>query len=259
MDKQTLLAYGWKHVNDDMLLDLNSTLTKFDITTADRLAHFMSQCGHESALGLYTQELASGAAYEGRADLGNTSSGDGKRYKGAGYIQLTGRNNYQHFANFIGDQAVMQGVDYVAEKYPWSSAGFWWKNAGMNDLIDNGATVEQVTKRVNGGYNGLQDRTSLYEKWISQNQEDDEMLKEQVEQLETQIKDLQEQYQTLLNTAEAHVEEINNLKSKASMPVPDWANDAVKAALSSELIDSPDGGSYDFYRVLTVFHRKGLF
>ncbi|MFC5450091.1 hypothetical protein [Paenibacillus aestuarii] len=68
----------------------------------------------------------------------------------------------------------MQGVAYVAEKYPWSSAGFWWANAGMNALIDGGATVEQATRRVNGGINGLEDRQALYARWIDQNKEDEE-------------------------------------------------------------------------------------
>lgn len=168
-----LQTFGWRGINDFMIQDLNTTLQKFGITTAPRVAHFMSQCGHESSLGMYAQEIASGQAYEGRKDLGNTQQGDGQRYKGAGYIQLTGRNNYQRFANFIGDQGVMKGVAYVAENYPWSSAGFWWNNAGMNQLVDDGATVEQITRRVNGGYNGLQDRIMLYDRWINQNQEVD--------------------------------------------------------------------------------------
>ncbi|MFC5450092.1 hypothetical protein [Paenibacillus aestuarii] len=81
-----LSAFGWRGITDTMLTNLNNTLTKYDITTSARIAHFMSQCGHESGLGKYTQELASGTAYEGRADLGNTQWGDGPRYKGAGYI-----------------------------------------------------------------------------------------------------------------------------------------------------------------------------
>lgn len=166
---EQLRAFGWRNVTDTLVSELNSTLQRFDITTYDQIAHFISQCGHESGLGLYTKELASGSAYEGRKDLGNTQTGDGPRYKGGGYIQLTGRSNYQRFANFIGDQGVMQGVEYVATHYPWTSAGFWWANAGMNAFIDDGATVEQVSRRVNGGYNGLEDRKKLHARWIEQN------------------------------------------------------------------------------------------
>lgn len=164
-----LTAFGWRGVTDALLADLNYTLERYAITTPARIAHFMAQCGHESGLGLYTKEVASGFAYEGRKDLGNLQPGDGPKYKGAGYIQLTGRSNYQAFASGIGDQGVMQGVDYVAVRYPWSSAGFWWSRAGMNALIDNGATVEKVTRRVNGGYNGLDERKRLYARWTEQN------------------------------------------------------------------------------------------
>lgn len=160
-----LKAYGWRNITESMVNDLNRTLSLFDISTPDRLAHFMSQCGHESGLGIYTKELASGSAYEYRKDLGNIYAGDGSKYKGAGHIQLTGRVNYQAFANYIKDQNVMLGVDYVAANYPWLSTGFWWMKAGMNALIDGGYTVEQVTLRVNGGYNGLADRKMLYKHW----------------------------------------------------------------------------------------------
>jgi predicted chitinase len=132
------------------------------INTPVRIRHFLSQISHESGGGRYKEELASGADYEGRSDLGNTQSGDGKRYKGAGYIQMTGRANYQAFANYIKDPKVMDGVSYVAEKYPMTSAGFWWHNNNMNALCDTNPTVDQVTKRVNGGYNGLDDRKKYY-------------------------------------------------------------------------------------------------
>lgn len=82
-------------------------------------------------------------------------------------------------------------------------------------------------------------------------EEDDEMLKEEVELLKGQI-------QTLLNTADAHIEKINALERQNSMPIPDWATNAVEAAVSCGLIDSPNGRSHDFYSLITVFHRKGL-
>ncbi len=151
-------------ITDVQLQDLNSCLNRYKITTAPRLRHFLSQIAHESGGLQYTQELADGSDYEGRDDLGNVNPGDGPKYKGAGVIQLTGRANYQSFSNAIADPKVMDGVTYVASKYPFTSAGFWWDNNNMNALCDGGATVEQVTLRVNGGYNGLEDRQHYYDK-----------------------------------------------------------------------------------------------
>jgi len=163
---QQLKEMGWFNVTDEMVADLNRTLKRFDITTTPRIRHFISQCAHESGLGRFMREMASGEAYEGRKDLGNTQPGDGPRFKGAGFIQLTGRWNYQQFANFIGDPKVMRGVDYVAEHYPWLSAGFWWHNNNMNEFVDGGVTVLQVTRRVNGGTNGLADREEMYKRAV---------------------------------------------------------------------------------------------
>ena len=150
---------GWSSYS---LNDLNNCVGRFSITTSQRQRHFISQCSYESACGVYTKELASGSAYEYRSDLGNIYAGDGPKYKGAGYIQLTGRANYQALANYLGDQNVMQGVDYVAANYPWTSAGFWWYNNNMNSLCDSGASVETITRRVNGGTNGLSQRQYYY-------------------------------------------------------------------------------------------------
>lgn len=146
------------------LTDLNDCLRRFQINTVPRMRHFMSQIAHESGGLQWLKELASGDDYEGRSDLGNYLPGDGRRFKGAGVIQLTGRANYQAFANFLGDQKVMSGCDYVANEYPFTSAGFWWHNNRMNALCDAGASVERVTRRVNGGINGLSDRIYYYER-----------------------------------------------------------------------------------------------
>lgn len=160
------LAHIWNCgenlIQDSEVDEMNSGLSFFKINTPVRIRHFLSQISHESGGGRYKEELASGADYEGRSDLGNTQSGDGKRYKGAGYIQMTGRANYQAFANYIKDPKVMDGVSYVASKYPVTSAGFWWHSNNMNALCDSNPTVDQVTKRVNGGYNGLDDRKKYY-------------------------------------------------------------------------------------------------
>ena len=149
---------------DGQLADLNSCLQRFSINTPARMRHFLAQVGHESGGLRWMMELASGDAYEGRKDLGNTMVGDGPRYKGAGAIQLTGRFNYQKFADFIKDPAVMDGAAYVANKYPFTSAGFWWHLNGMNADCDSGATCRQISARVNGRdpANGLADREVYY-------------------------------------------------------------------------------------------------
>lgn len=143
--------------------DLTRCLTTYKITTTSRLRHFISQTAHESGGLRWLKELASGNAYEGRKDLGNVYPGDGRKFKGAGVIQLTGRNNYQALANAMNDPNVMKyGVDYVADKYPFTSAGVWWQRNNMNALCDRGVSVKVITRRVNGGYNGLEDRLKWY-------------------------------------------------------------------------------------------------
>ena len=162
------LAYIWNCseslIKDWEIEEMNKCLHRYDITTPERIRHFLSQTAHESGGGRYTKEIASGWDYEYRSDLGNTEPGDGPTYKGSGYLQITGRANYQALADYLGDQDVMKGVDYVATTYPFTSAGHWWMNNSMNNLIDNGGTVEQVSKRVNGGYNGLEDRKYYYKR-----------------------------------------------------------------------------------------------
>ena len=145
-------------IQPEEIVELNECLRRFNITTTNRIRHFLSQTAHESGGGKWKKELSDGKYLEGRTDLGNFNEGDGPRYKGAGYIQLTGRYNYQKFADFIKDQDVMNGYEYVAQNYPFTSAGYWWESNNMNELCDSNPTVEQVTRRVNGGYNGLEDR-----------------------------------------------------------------------------------------------------
>ena len=151
-----------------LLGDLNNCLEKFEIDTVSLIRHFMAQIAHESGGLKWLKELGGKSyftrMYEGRPDLGNTQPGDGARFAGAGAIQLTGRYNYQAFSNFIGDPKVMDGQDYVATKYPFTSAGFWWKNNRMNALVDSGASVDRVGARINGKYlpNGYEDRRYFY-------------------------------------------------------------------------------------------------
>ena len=166
------LAYIWNCnenlIKDQKLMELYKCLRTFDITTQPRLRHFISQCSHESNGGRWMKEFASGNDYEGRKDLGNTQKGDGPRYKGAGFIQVTGRYNYQQFANYIKDPKVMNGVDYVSQTYPFTVSGYWWMVNKMNELCDKGATCRQVSTRVNGRdpANGLADREKYYKRCL---------------------------------------------------------------------------------------------
>lgn len=163
--EQTEQIFG-AAVNDSDLTDLNKCLRLFNITGKEDIRMFLAQCAHESGGLQFFSELATGDDYEWREDLGNTQEGDGRTYKGAGVIQLTGRANYQALADYLGDQEIMTGVDYVATKYPFTSAGYWWFSNGLSDYIAEGATIEQVSTRVNGGdpANGLDERIAYYEK-----------------------------------------------------------------------------------------------
>lgn len=150
------------------LSDLNACLKRFSINTPARIRHFLAQVAHESGGLRWMQELASGDAYEGRKDLGNTQKGDGPRFKGAGALQLTGRYNYQRLSDFLGDKDVMLGCEYTSVTYPFTSAGFWWHLNAMNSFIDNGANCRQVSAKVNGRdpANGLDEREAYYEKAV---------------------------------------------------------------------------------------------
>lgn len=135
---------------------------EFGIDTSLRQQHFLSQCAHESDHFRTTQEYASGAAYEGRKDLGNTQRGDGRRFKGRGLIQLTGRANYARAAlaldrDFIADPEQVERFPYAADV-----SGWFWKVNDLNALADKD-DVRAVTRRVNGGLNGLASRTACLE------------------------------------------------------------------------------------------------
>lgn len=143
--------------------DLNSCLHRFDITTPARINHFLAQVHVESGGLKWMKELADGRAYEFRKDLGNKYPGDGPKYRGSGVIQLTGRHNYTLFGQYVEDpEVVRQGCNYVSQKYPFTSAGWFWMRNGLNKLVDSGATVKQVTRRVNGGFNHLHEREVAY-------------------------------------------------------------------------------------------------
>jgi putative chitinase len=138
-------------------------MTARAIDTPLRQAHFLAQVGHESGELRYHEELASGNAYEGRADLGNTEQGDGKRFKGRGLIQLTGRANYQAYGKAIGRDLTHDGhwAEVATEPALAVDVACWfWERHHLNrwaDLDD----ITTITRRVNGGLNGLASRQVL--------------------------------------------------------------------------------------------------
>jgi putative chitinase len=139
---------------------IRHTLQRRDINTPLRMAHFLAQVGHESADLLYQEEIASGRAYEGRRDLGNTQPGDGVRFKGRGLIQLTGRSNYRDFGASRGEDFLTAGRERRVALEPELAAdavGWYWETRGINAPADRD-DVRTVTRLINGGFNGLEDR-----------------------------------------------------------------------------------------------------
>jgi putative chitinase len=191
-----------------VLNEIPSVSQKFEINTSLRLAHFLAQCGHESGgFRLITENLnysAQGLAntwpnrfavdrnvkplipnqlattiqrnaekianivYANRMSNGDEASGDGFKFRGRGYIQLTGRANYTEFNRFVEGDDVVANPDLVATKYPLLSAGWFFNSNGIHRIADAGesrATVEAVTRRVNGGLIGIEDRVSHFNKY----------------------------------------------------------------------------------------------
>lgn len=142
---------------DRFLVFINRYAPEFGITTSLRMAHYLAQVAHESAELKYTKELASGAEYEGRKDLGNTSRGDGVRYKGRGLIQLTGKANYKAYKEYCGFDVVAKPELLEQPLGATRSSMWYWQTHGLNALADKD-DVKAVTRRINGGYNGLADR-----------------------------------------------------------------------------------------------------
>jgi putative chitinase len=178
------------HVPDKVIVQIPGTAEKFSISNVLRLTHFLSQCNHESvgftaiyenlnysAEGLKNKfskyipedlipeyarkpEKIGNRVYANRMGNGDEASGDGYKYRGRGYIQLTGKDNYTLFGGYVGDDTVAN-PDLVATKYPLSSAGFFFENNKLWSICDKGDSTDVVTaltKRVNGGLNGLDER-----------------------------------------------------------------------------------------------------
>ena len=172
--------------------DIVLAMRRYGITSGLERAHFLAQVGHESGDYYYKAELwgptPTQTRYEGRSDLGNSQPGDGKKFKGRGYIQITGRANYKGYNNYlvgIGDNVdVLNNEDVVeTEKYAADSAGYWWKNLSRNisRLALAGSTprdVELVSIRVNGKNrrtgtaNGLADRQAKFDAYWAEIQAD---------------------------------------------------------------------------------------
>ena len=187
-------------LNAKVMAELPMTIEKFNIDTPLRLAHFLAQCSHESGnFSIVNENLNYSAerlmiifkkyfptealakeyekkpqkigsrVYGGRMGNGDESSGDGYKYHGRGYIQLTGKNNYTSFSDFIGEDCV-ENPDLIATKYPLTSAGFFFDKNNLWLICDKGDTdsvVTSVTKRVNGGIIGLQDRIAKFKLYKS--------------------------------------------------------------------------------------------
>ena len=140
---------------------LNAAMAEFDINTPARQASFLAQLAHESGQLLYVRELASGAAYEGRKDLGNVQPGDGVRFRGRGLIQVTGRTNYAACGKALGLDLLAQPALLEQTVNACRSAGWFWQSRGLNALADAGDQVA-VTRRINGGTNGLAERLAYF-------------------------------------------------------------------------------------------------
>ncbi|MBW8356722.1 MAG: glycoside hydrolase family 19 protein [Pseudomonas sp.] len=154
---------------------LNAAMSKYAIITRLRMAAFIAQIGHESGQLLYVRELGSDQ-YLSKYDtgtlakrLGNTleADGDGQKYRGRGLIQITGRANYEACSEALFSDARLLNTPELLETpvYAALSAGWFWQRAGLNSLADKGDFLT-ITKRINGGTNGLADREALYQRGL---------------------------------------------------------------------------------------------
>jgi putative chitinase len=142
-------------------------MNAYSINTPKRQAAFIAQVGHESGRLAYVKELwgptPAQERYEGRADLGNTVKGDGFRYRGRGLIQITGRANYAKCALAMALDVVNQPELLEQPVYAALSAAWFWSVNGLNGLADL-EDFERITRRINGGTNGLKDRREIWER-----------------------------------------------------------------------------------------------
>lgn len=147
----------------ECLPHLNAAMTEASIDRRLRRAAFIAQLAHESSELRYFEELADGSAYEGRRDLGNTQPGDGRRYKGRGPIQLTGRSNYRAAGQAL--HLDLEGQPELAAHVDlgFRVAGWFWTRHNLNVLADAGQFTE-ITRKINGGLNGQRSREQYYQR-----------------------------------------------------------------------------------------------
>lgn len=147
------------------LVPINEAMQEFGINTPIRQAAFLAQIAHESGSLRYVREIASGKAYEGRVDLGNTEPGDGPRFRGRGLIQITGRSNYRDCSVALyGDEApLLLHPEMLEVTVPaCRSAGWFWWSRGLNALAD-ARDFRSITRAINGGFNGFPDRLAYFD------------------------------------------------------------------------------------------------
>lgn len=167
MITETELKQFSPHTRDGMIPIVtkwfNEYCNKYEVNTPLRMAAFFAQVIHECDSFNTTQEYASGSAYEDRKDLGNIIKGDGKKFKGRGYLQVTGRSNYQVVSRYIfGDNRLTDTPELLAApQYAMLSAFWYWETHKLNDYADK-AWLQTITKRVNGGLNGWEQRLINY-------------------------------------------------------------------------------------------------
>lgn len=148
---------------------LNQAMHRHAINTPLRAAAFLAQISHESLELKFMEEIwgptPAQKRYEGRADLGNTQPGDGKRYKGRGPIQLTGRSNYRKYSALLGVDLEANPDLAANPEFAFQIAALFWATHGLNELADEGTedAFRRITLRINGGYSGLGDRQRYYE------------------------------------------------------------------------------------------------
>lgn len=144
---------------------LDKAMGHYKINTPARIAAFLAQIGHESGRLKYAREIwgptPAQSRYEGRADLGNTQPGDGSRYRGRGLIQITGRANYEQVSRALGFDFVANPEELEKPGPAAMSAAWFWDSRKLNDLADAG-DMRGITRRINGGFNGLDDRLALW-------------------------------------------------------------------------------------------------
>lgn len=140
---------------------LNAAFGEYQINTAPRIAAFLAQIIHESGSFRYLKEIASGAAYEGNKSLGNVCKGDGVKYKGRGLIQVTGRANYLKCGQALGLDLMTHPELLEQPIHAVASAAWFWNTHNCNALADV-AQFHQITRVINGGYNGLDERLKIW-------------------------------------------------------------------------------------------------